>query len=91
MIIINKDNVAHLSNEQLLYMAMEELANKKNYEPFEKDYGVGRPTLHTPYLAKHHREYAESILAVIKDREVRSRAQCGAPLKLGICEDCRSK
>lgn len=68
-LIISEHTMGDWTDEEVLRHCVCEYADFSNYEPYEKDYGVGRPVMLTPYFARNPRDYAEQTLKFLEERQ----------------------
>lgn len=69
-IILSEANLSQFTNEEVLMLALRELANPSNYEPYEKDYGNGAVVERMPYIGRNPRQYAQDVITFINARMV---------------------
>ena len=70
-IILSEHNLKQFSNEEVLTMALRELANPSNYETYEKDYGEDAMVERMPYIGRNPRQYAQDVLTFLAGRMVK--------------------
>lgn len=68
-LVIAEHTMGDWTDEEVLRHCVKEYANPSNYEPYEKDYGVGRPVMRTPMFAREPRDYAERTLQFLNQRQ----------------------
>jgi hypothetical protein len=58
-----------MSDEEILRLVADTYANPSNWEPYEKDYGVGRPVMRQPWGYRDKGQYAQIALKYIEERK----------------------
>lgn len=70
-IILSEHNLKQFTNEEVLLLALKELANPSNYETYEKDYGEGAVVERMPYVGRNPRQYAQDVISFLAARNAR--------------------
>lgn len=67
--VIAEHTMGSWTDEEVLLNCVKEYANPSNYEPYEKDYGVGRPIMRTPLFARDIHDHAKRTLQFLAERK----------------------
>lgn len=67
-ISLGKESIENMSDEELLLQCVQEYADPQNYEPYEKDYGTGRPAMRMPAIARGKGCHARATLEAYNNR-----------------------
>lgn len=64
-LILNED----MTDEEILQAIAQTYGEPSNWEPYEKDYGVGRPIMRPAWTFRDKGEYARRGLEIIEARK----------------------
>lgn len=72
-LVLSHENTKNMTEKELLQLCVDTYANPANYEPYEKDYGVGRPVEKVPAFASERGQFARRVKELIADRQGTAR------------------